>query len=434
MPALGASRPVDVLVLGGGPAGSSVAALLAAEGLRVVLCERQRHPRFHVGESLLPASAPLLKRLGVWDDLAAGGYQRKWGAHFLFEPERVGSRIEFARGLDPASPMAFQVRRASFDHLLLRRAAARGVEVREGVEALAVLFRDGRATGARVRDEAGGEDEIAATVVVDATGRDTLLGRQLGTRARDPVLAQAALFSHFQGGRLGMGREGGDILIVGAPVGWFWMIPLDAETASVGVVFPGSVMRERRGRSLADFYAGLIAGSPEVAGRLAGARRVEDVHPLADFSYRLRRFGGDGFVVVGDAAAFLDPVFSSGVHVALSTAARAAREVAAALGGRGRLDGDDLVGYERFARAGLDHFRRYILGFYDPAFVSVFAGEPPFEFLRSAVVTALGGGVFEPSRRQRLLEGVFFWGVEREARRIARGEVAPPTAPACERG
>ena len=419
---------VEVLVIGGGPAGSTAAALLAEAGRDVLLCERERFPRFHVGESLLPQSAPLLRRLGVWEQLQDAGFQRKFGAHFLFEPEGSRSRFEFANGLDRRNAMSFQVRRAEFDDLLLRNAAARGAEVRQA-EVLAVTFEGDRATGARVRGADGAEEEIAARVVVDATGRDTLLGGQLGLRERDPALRQVALFSHFRGARMGLGREGGDILVVGSPVGWFWMIPLDAATTSVGVVTPGSVMQRRRGRSIEEFFAELLAASPEVAGRLAGAERVEGVHPIADFSYRLTRFHGDGWVAVGDAASFLDPVFSSGVHIALATATRAADGIAAALAEKGRLAAGDLAGYERFARRGLGHFRRYILGFYEPEFVTVFSSEPPLQILKAGVATALAGRAFERPLAQRLLEGLFFLSVANERRKTAAGRMATCTAP-----
>ena len=424
---------LDVVVIGGGPAGSTAGALLARAGCKVRLFDRERFPRFHVGESLLPQSEPLLRRLGVWDQLGAAGFQRKWGAHFTFEPDGGSNHIVFAGALGsrPAA-QAFQVRRAEFDDLLLRNAATQGVDVEEGVEVLAVRFEGERASGVRIRRADGGEEEIGALVVFDATGREAMLGGQLKIRERDAVLRQAAMFSHYRGARLGLGKEGGDILVVGGPAGWYWMIPLDAETASVGVVFPGGVMAERRGRPLAELYEELLAASPEVSGRIAGATRIEQVHPLADFSYRLRRFGGDGWVAVGDAACFLDPVFSSGVHVALTTASRAADDVAKALARKGRLVAGDLRGYQRFARRGLDRFRRYILGYYDPAFVGIFATEPPFEALRAAVVSALAGGVFHRSISQRLLEALFFIGVERHRRRQARGLRPLATAPACD--
>ena len=416
-----------MLVIGGGPGGSTAAALLAVAGHRVVLCEREHFPRFHVGESLLPQSAPVLRRLGVWEKLSAAGFQPKWGAHFRFEPEGAVSRFQFVNGLDPRNVQSFQVRRAAFDHLLLQNAVARGVTLREA-EVVEVLFEGERAVGARLRD-GGGEEVVTARAVVDATGRDTLLGKQLGLRERDPELRQVAVFSHFRGAAMALGRDGGDILVVGGPAGWYWMIPLDAETTSVGVVAPGSVMLQRRGRALEEFFGELLARSPEVSRRLAGAERVEGVHPIADFSYRLKRFGGDGWVAVGDAASFLDPVFSSGVHIALVTAAQAADAVAAALAEKGRLDAADLAAYERFTRRGLDHFRRYIVGFYQPEFVSVFGGEPRLQVLKAGVATALAGRAFQRPLSQRLLEGLFFLAVANKRRQIATGRLPSPVAP-----
>ena len=424
---------LDAIVIGGGPAGSTVGALLARQGLRVRIYDRERFPRFHVGESLLPRSEPLLRRLGVWDQLAAAGFQRKWGAHFTFEPDGGSNHISFARALGRKPPaQAFQVRRAEFDHLLLKNAAAQGAEVCEGVTVLAVRLDGGRAIGVRVRHADGREEDVDARVTFDATGREALLGGQLKLRERDPVLRQAAMFSHYRGARMGLGKDGGDILVVGGPAGWYWMIPLDGETTSVGVVFPGGVMAARRGRPLEELYEELLAASPDVASRIAGAERVEAVHPIADFSYRLRRFAGDGWVTVGDAAAFLDPVFSSGVHVALTTGTRAADDVAAVLAKKGRLDAGDLAAYERFTRRGLDRFRRYIVGYYDPAFVGIFATEPPFEGVRAAVVSALAGGVFRMTFTQKLLEKLFWMGVERHRKRMAKGKLPQAVAPACD--
>lgn len=289
------SYDVDVLVIGGGPAGSTAANLLATAGRSVLLVDKERFPHFHIGESLLPYNVRLFERLGVWQRALAHGFQRKWGATFLFEPGLETVRLDFPKGLDPRYPMALQVRRAEFDHLLLERARECGAQVREETEVKRVLFEGERAVGAELSD-ANGISEIRAKVVVDATGRDTLLGGQLGLKRRDPALGQAALFAHFEGARMAIGPDGGDILVIGGPYGWFWMIPLDAQTTSVGLVFPGSLMKERQGRDLETFFADVIASSPSVSSRLAPAQRISPVRAAADFSYRCSRFTGDGWL------------------------------------------------------------------------------------------------------------------------------------------
>lgn len=424
----------EVLIVGGGPAGSTAAALLAAAGRSVTVIEKERFPRFHIGESLLPYSAPLFRRLGVWDRLQNQGFQRKLGAQFIFEPGQRASRLDFQKSLDRDLSLAFQVRRAELDQLLLDNARDQGAEALEGLSVDRVLFEESRAVGAEVRDAEGNLRVLRAKVVIDATGRDTLLGRQLGLKRKDEALRQAALFGHFKGAEMGLGPEGGDILVVGGEYGWFWLIPLDQDTTSVGVVFPSRVLRAARsveqGSSQAVFDL-LVAQSPEVSKRLRNARCSRPVEAAADFSYRCKQFVGDGWMLVGDAAGFLDPVFSSGVFLAMSTAARAADLLVKRLRAGGPVRRKDLIGYERFAARGFDRFRRYILAYYDPACVSMFAREPPV-IIRRAVSSAFAGKVFARDPRIWLMESLFFGGAARLRRLAARNKVELPLAPSCE--
>lgn len=409
----------DVVVIGGGPAGSCTAAFLARAGHDVLVFEREVFPRFHIGESLLPASVPVLERLGVADRLDAAGFQRKWGARFVFR--RLGREVpvEFGRALGALPQRAWHVRRADFDQLLLSRAEELGAEVRQGVRVKRVLFDGERAVGVEAERPDGSIETIEAAVVVDASGRDTLIGTQIGTRERDPVLRQAALYAHYCGDGLGIGREGGDIVVVVDGDSWWWLIPLDAGTISVGLVLSGERLRRRGDLSLEAYFGQQVAAVPDVAQALARAQRSTEVFATADYSYSLRSFGGAGWLAVGDAGAFLDPIFSSGVHLALVGGQLAAATIGRALARRGRLERGDAERYERAVRRGLGRFRRFVLGFYDPVFARVYTKNPPFDFLRRGIVSILGGRVFDRHPGVWLSERAFLFAVRRERRTLA---------------
>lgn len=397
------TREVDAVVCGGGPAGATFAALLAAEGRSVVVLERERFPRFHIGESLLPFNNRIFERLGVLETLRTSGAQPKMGARFYHQGSDKTRFVEFRRGLDATPLNAFQVKRAEFDLMLLDKARARGAEVHEETQVQgAILDERGRALGVSCRRRGSdATEEVRAKVVVDATGRDALLSRRLGERERDAALDRSAAFAHWSGFRREAGERGGDILVVTTPDGWWWIIPFSDGTASVGIVMPSKRFKARTG-SVEELYAASVAGCPQVNALLEGHARTTEVHAIGDYSYRSSRISGDGFVSIGDSAMFLDPVFSSGVFLAMTAAELAADTVAGALRRKGRVDGRDFRRFERTYRRGCDRFSTFVHGFYQPHFLETFYAEDPPAWMNRGVTTTLAGGVFAPSAKARV--------------------------------
>ena len=390
----------DVIVIGGGPSGSTVAARLAQRGRRVVLLEKEHFPRFHIGESLLPCSMPLLEELGAMPALLKHGFLPKYAAEFVTADGSLTQRYAFADGLIPGAPSAFEVDRAEFDHLLLKNAARLGVEVREG--ATVTRFEFGRESAeVTVRDDSGAETRISAQLLIDATGQTSFLAGKLGMREMDQGLKNFAVFSHFEGATRHEGKREGDISVVLVPGGWWWVIPLAGGRTSVGQVGPSSLLRGKKPDEA--YFHEQIAATPYLAQRLGQATRVGPVRTISDYSYVSQRLAGDRFVLVGDAGAFIDPVFSTGVYLGMVGAFRAAEAVDAALSA-GRYSRREFVDYEAWVLKQVETYKKFVKGFYKPEFVELLMAPSNFLDLRAAVTSLLAGfGVDRPEINARVL-------------------------------
>ena len=331
-----------IIVIGGGPAGSCAGALLARRGHPVVLLERERFPRAHVGESLLPASIPILNDLGVLDEIKRAGFTVKRGATMIWGADREPWSWHFSE-TNASNPVSFQVWRPEFDAILLNNARRAGVDVREGCQATGVVFDDaGAAVSVRCRPTDGASDrasdgssdetELPARYVVDASGQGGLLSRQLGLRQWDDFFRNLAVYGYYQGGSRLPAPDDGNILIESQPGGWLWHIPLRDGWASVGAVVDAETgQRGIRELGPQRFLEAQIAAAPRLAEMLSAARFVDGPEVLRDWSYRCKSLHGPGYILAGDAGCFIDPLFSSGVHLALTSATLAAAAVASAL-------------------------------------------------------------------------------------------------------
>lgn len=416
----------DAVVIGGGPAGSTVATALARAGRSVILFEKEKFPRFHVGESLLPYNLPIFETLGVGEKIRAAGFQKKFGAFFWNEVTGGIRPVLFEQGRDDRHPMAYQVKRADFDKLLLDHSEDSGATVREATAVREILFEEGRAVGVAVRDDGLSDKVVRAKVVVDASGQTALLSRKLGTRRFDQKLKRAAVFAHYEGVARPAGKQAGDILLPIDDGVWYWIIPFSDGTASVGAVFDPAATRGPDGEILEVRFERLIARSKRMPGLLAGGRRVSKVHGISDYSAASAKLAGDGYVLVGDAATFLDPVFSTGVFLAMATGVRAAHAIDTALARHGRVDVRDLKRYEWEANRLVARFRRFVYAFYDPVFFEAFCTEAPLEAMRATVTSVLSGGVEKISLREQLWTAVMIWSVRVDRFRRRLLKIGPP--------
>ena len=386
----------DVIVMGGGPAGSSVASMLAREGRQVVLFEKEIFPRHHIGESLMTDTFWTFRRMGLLEKLRDSPFVRKYSVQFANSAGKESRPFYFFEAVHHESAVTWQVTRAKFDELLINHAAEQGVAVHQGVLVKQVLFEGDRAVGVEVQMPDGTREKFFAKVVVDATGQMAMLSNKFRWRVRDPKLKKAVLYSYWKNVHREPDLNGGATLVLRTEPGsggWFWYIPLDDGITSVGIVADPEYLLQGRGQDLAKIYNEEIEKCQPCSRRVAGGERVDKIYSILDYSYRSKHNAGNGFIIIGDAYGFLDPIYSSGVLLALKMAELATDAIHDAF------QHDDfsaarLGQYQTKLDRGIESMRKLVYAFYNDGFsFSGFLRKYPDE--RFHIINLLIGDVFK---------------------------------------
>ncbi len=399
------NAPSDCIVIGGGPAGSTTSTILADHGHRVLLLERSKFPRHHIGESLMPQTYWTLKRIGMLEKLKASDFTVKESVQFVNANGKMSQPYYFPDRDPNEWSVTWQVKRDRFDKMMLDNAREHGVEVRENVAVKEVVFEGNRAVGVRAVID-GAPRDIQCKVVIDATGVNALLSKQLDIREGEPGLKNAAIYAYWKGAHRDEGRNAGATLVIYTPdkQGWFWSIPLENDITSIGIVAKPQYLITGRGDDPMATLQYEIENCPGILRRLKNAERVSHAYVTSDFTYRARRIAGDGWVLAGDAFGFLDPIYSSGVFLALKMGELTADTVHDALVA-GDVSGARLGRHGPKVARGMQLIRQLVYAFYQPQF-SFGEFNRAFPQYHDQVVRLLIGDVFDKDDFAEVFERV----------------------------
>lgn len=395
------TSPYDVAIIGGGPAGAAAGAQLAKAGRKVIILEKESFPRFCIGESLLPHGNDLLKKIGVWEKLEQAGFLKKYGAEFCTGDKSRLQRFWFARNMGPSHEYTYQVERSQFDQLLLNHARDEGCEVHEQTRVNSLEEKGNEEMLLRATNQTGPLD-ISARWVVDASGRSAFAGARAGLkRDNTQKTRRIAIYGHFENVFRNSGKAEGHITIARFENGWFWLIPLAGNRTSVGLVLPSEQARISPERTHEIIFRQAIESTPEVADRMKNARATTPLRATGDYSWKFSSFAKSRLLLTGDAAGFVDPIFSSGVMLALQSAIRASELILRADTSKRSLTAWEGFSYTREVTGWMNQYARIIRAFYDQAGFEVFMNPSPFLQIPTSIGRLVGGNS-QPGMLDRL--------------------------------